>query len=108
MMNVNPRQMQKMMQRMGINQTEVAATEVIIKTKDKEIVLSEPTVQKINAMGQVSYQISGKETIRTPAIEIKEEDIEVVMAQTKCSREKAIEAIKKADFDLAEAILSLK
>ena len=35
MPNINPRQLQKAMQRMGVRQEEIEATEVIIKTKEK-------------------------------------------------------------------------
>ncbi len=48
---MNPRQMQQMMRKMGIQQQEIDATEVIIKTADKEIVITEPNVSKVNMMG---------------------------------------------------------
>jgi nascent polypeptide-associated complex subunit alpha len=109
MPKINPRDMQRMMQRMGINQQEIDAVEVIIKMKDNEIVISQPNVQKVNAMGQISYQISGKETIREQAkYEVKLEDIEVVVEQANCSKEEAINAIKKANGDLAAAIIALQ
>ena len=37
---------------MGIKQIEIDATEVIIKTPDKEIIISEPQVSKVNMMYQ--------------------------------------------------------
>lgn len=107
---INPKQMQQAMKRMGIQQQEIDAEEVIIKCSDKEIVIKNPSVARINMMGQKSYQISGNETERDVKreIEISEEDIETVMEQTNCSKEEALAAIKKHNGDLAEAILELK
>ena len=107
---VNPRQMQQMMRKMGIQQQEIDATEVIIKTPDKEIVITEPSVSKVNMMGQETFQISGNISERdiSSEIEITEEDIETVAEQTGCTREEAEEALKDSKGNLAEAILKLK
>ena len=106
---MNPRKMQQMMRQMGIKQEEIPAIEVIIKTKDKEIVISNPSVQKVNAMGQETFQISGdiqeKELSTTP--DISEEDIKTVMEQAGVDQETAKEAIEEAEGDLAEAIMNI-
>lgn len=106
---MNPRQMKQAMKRMGIQQEDLEAIEVIIRLPDKEIVISNPSVQKVNMMGQWTYQISGEETQRsidsTP--DIDEEDIKTVMEQTGASEEDALAAIKEAQGDLAQAILKL-
>jgi len=106
---MNPRDLQKAMQRLGIKQESVDATEVIIKTKDKEIVIKQPQVAKINMMGQESWQIIGNAEERTLSVEpeLTEEDIKTVMEQTKASRKQVIEAIKKHKGNLAEAIIEL-
>jgi nascent polypeptide-associated complex subunit alpha len=107
---MNPRQMKQAMKRLGIQQDEIDAIEVIIRCEDKEIVISNPSVVKVNMGGQGSYQISGNEEEREldSAPEINDDDIETVMEQAEVSREKAEEAILEANYDLAEAILSLK
>ncbi|MBW2966199.1 nascent polypeptide-associated complex protein [Candidatus Woesearchaeota archaeon] len=107
---MNPRKMQQMMKRMGIQQVEVPATEVIIKTEDKEIVITEPSVSKVNMMGQETFQISGQVNEREISTEpeIKEDDIKTVMEQAKVDEEKAKEALKKAKGDLAKAIMDLQ
>ena len=109
-MKLNPRDLQKAMQRMGIQQQDIEAEQVIIKTKDKEIVILNPSVAKVNMMGQESFQISGTihEQARTSEPDIKEEDIKTVMDQTNCSHDEALTAIKAAKGDLAEAIMSLQ
>ena len=73
---MNPRKMQQMMKKMGIQQVEIPATEVIIKGEEKEIVITDPQVSKVNMMGQETFQITGqveeKELSTEP--EISEED----------------------------------
>jgi len=107
---MNPRKMQQMMKRMGIQQVEIPATEVIIKSEDKEIVITEPSVSKVNMMGQETFQISGqvneRETSTEP--EIKEEDIKTVMEQANVDEAKAKEALTNANGDLAKAIMDLQ
>lgn len=109
MPNINPRQMQQMMRKMGVQQEDIDAQEVIIKCSDRIITIKNPSVQKINMMGQKNYQISGEESIEdldsTP--EISEDDIRTVMEQTKSSKEEALQALEDTDSNIAEAILLL-
>jgi len=103
---MNPKQMKKMMQQMGIKQIDIPATEVIIKTEDKELVFSQPEVAKVNAMGQETYQIIG--TPEERELQSSEDDVKTVMEQTQCSEEEAKEALKETDGNLAEAIIKIK
>ena len=107
---MNPRQMKMAMKRMGIQQQEIDAKEVIIRLDDKEIVISNPNVSKVNMMGQETYQITGEEEERsldaTP--DINEDDVQTVVDQTGVSEEQAKTAIEECDGDLAEAIMKLK
>lgn len=98
------------MQRMGIQQQEVEALEVIIRCHDKDIVIPNPQVAKVNMMGQESWQITGtaEERQRSAEPDIKEEDIRTVMDQTGASHDDAFKAIKASKGDLAGAILSLQ
>jgi len=117
MPNINPRQMKQMMQRMGVQQEDIDAEEVIIRTKDKRIIISNPSVQKVNMMGQKSYQISGEETTEDIAViedagedkmpEINDDDIETVAKQSNASKEEAEQALKDTQGNIAEAILLL-
>jgi nascent polypeptide-associated complex subunit alpha len=106
---MNPRKMQQMMKQMGIQQVDIPATEVIIKTEDKEIIITNPSVAKVNMMGQENFQISGdveeRELSTTP--DISEDDVKTVMEQANVNEETAREAIEKAEGDLAEAIMKL-
>lgn len=102
--------MQKMMKRMGIQQQEIEATEVIIKTADKELVIVDPQVSKVNMMGQETLQITGEihERELSTEAEISEEDVKTVMEQAEVGEEEARAALVNAKGDLAKAIMDLK
>jgi len=102
--------MRHMMKRMGIAQQDIDATEVIIRCSDKNIIISNPQVAKVNMMGQETYQVVGEaheESLDT-APELNEEDIKTVMDQTGASVERVREVLETTKGDLAEAILKLK
>lgn len=107
---VNPRQMQRAMKQMGIQQEEIDAHQVIIRLADKDIVIENPSVQKVKMMGQESYQISGEEIIRDQevSVEINADDIETVMQQANVDENTAKKALEDNEGDLAAAIVSLK
>ena len=110
MMGLNPRDLEKAMKRMGIQQQDIDAVEVLIKTPEKIIVIKNPHVAKVNAMGQESFQISGnvEEKSIDTAPEITDDDIKTVMEQTGADKKTAAEALKKNNGDLAQTILELK
>lgn len=100
---MNPKMMKQAMQKMGIKQVELDAEEVIIKLKDKNLIIKNPNVSKINMQGHETFQIMGDVSEESS----NEEDIKTVMDQTGCSEEEAKKALEKYD-DIAEAILNLK
>ncbi|MBI5229223.1 nascent polypeptide-associated complex protein [Candidatus Micrarchaeota archaeon] len=106
--NMDPKQMQKLMNQMGIKSQEIDAEKVVIEKKDgTKLVVMQPSVIQIEMKGAKSFQVSGKveEVVGKTAME---EDIELIVAQTGVSREKAGEALKECSGDIAEAILKLK
>jgi len=115
MRGVNPRQMQQAMKKMGIKQTDLKnVKEVIIRMTDKEIVLTNTEVVLVEMQGDRSYQISGDEETRAlgavsapAAVSFPAEDIELVMSQTGCNKERAIKALEDAKGQPAEAILKI-
>ena len=108
MMGINPRDMQRMMKKLGMKQENIEAEEVIIKTKDNNIIIRNPDVVKVNMAGQESFQISGDISIEEKKQEINEEDINIIIEQTGKTREEAINALKETKGDIAEAIIKLK
>ena len=107
---MNPREMQKAMKRLGIRQEEIDAELVIIKTHDKDLVIRNPQVSRVNMMGQETFQVVGsiEEVEKDAKAEINEEDIDTVIGQTSCTKEEALEAIEESNGNLAEAILKLQ
>ena len=115
----NPRQlkqMEKTMKKMGMKMEELEdVEEVVITLKDKEIVIQNPEVSIMNAMGQETYQVVGKAEERikgsgddeTSTESISEEDIELVASQTGNTKQEAEEGLMKTGGDLAEAIMRL-
>ncbi len=107
---MNSRQAQKMMKKMGIQQVEIDAKEVIIRGTEKDIIITEPQVSKVNMMGQETFQVVGNIEEREVSTEpdINEDDIKTVMEQTNKPREEVEQVLKDTKGDLAEAILKLK
>ncbi len=107
---MNPKQMKKLMKRMGIKSDEINAEQVIIRCVDREIIIDEPSVIKTVIQGQEMFQIQGKvrEAEAEASADISQEDVELVMGQAKVSEEKAIAALEKAKGDIAQAIIDLK
>lgn len=108
---LNAKQMQQAMKRMGIRQEEIDAVAVIIRTKNEDIIIRNPSVSKINMSGQETYQVAGGSEERRrldDSPEIDEEDIKTVMEQANVSEEKARNALEKSKGDLAAAIMSFQ
>ena len=106
---MNPRKMQQMMKQMGIRQQDIAATEVIIRTAEKDIIITNPSVQKVNMMGNENFQISGEihEQARDTTPEISEDDIKTVMEQTGKDEATVKQTLEATKGDLAKAIMQL-
>jgi len=107
---MNPRDMQKVMKRMGIKQVELDASEVIIKMSDKDLVISNPQVSKVNMMGQETYQVVGEaqEVSKDVTPDINEDDVKTVMDQANCSNEEAAKILEENNGNIAEAILKIQ
>jgi nascent polypeptide-associated complex subunit alpha len=103
------RQARRAMERLGINMKEIEdVEEVIIKTKQKELHITNPSVSEVNAQGNRVFQVTGD--VEETEIERKtfnEEDILLVQQQTGVSRERAEAALNEADGEVARAILKL-
>jgi len=109
MMGMNPKQVEQMMRKMGINQKELNVKKIVMELEDKKLVFINPDVSKINMMGKDTYQIVGNaiEEELVTEIEITAEDIETVMDQTGSSKDIAKKALEDNNGDIAKAILSI-
>ncbi len=102
---MDPRQMKRMMSQMGIDSKEIPATRVIIETDSEKIVIESPQVTEIKMNGESSFQIAGK-VVKESAI--SKDDVALVSEQAEVSEEKALQAIKESNGDIALAIMRLK
>ena len=104
MPGLDPRLVKQAMKKLGVKQEEIDASEVVIKCHDKNIVIKNPEVLKVNMAGNESFQISGDVEEESS----DEKDVEMIMEQTSCSKEEAEKALEESDGDIAGAILKLK
>ena len=105
---MNPRQMNQMMRRLGINVKEIENVEkVIIQTDTKQYVFENASVTMMDAQGQKTYQVTGRPKIIEKKEGIPEEDIKLVMEQTGKSKKEAESALEETKGDIAEAIMKL-
>jgi nascent polypeptide-associated complex subunit alpha len=107
---INPREANRMMQRMGMQVEQVDdVTRVIIESASKRIVIDNPEVAVVKVQGQTVYQVGGG-TAREegPAGASSEEDAKLVASQAGVSVEEAAKALQQSGGDLAQAIIILK
>ena len=105
---MNPKQMNQMMKRFGINVKEIEnVKKVIIQTDTKEYVFENAEVTIMDAQGQKTYQISGKPRIVEREEEIPQSDIDLVIEQTGKTATEAKKALEETNGDIAQAILKL-
>jgi len=102
----------KRLEKMGLKAEQIDAIKVIIETKDKIIIIENPTVIKASVMGQDAITITGgvrkeEDKNKQQQIEIKEEDVKFIMEQTGKSEKEVREALIKAEGDIAKAIMIL-
>ena len=105
MPNLNPKQLEQAMKKLGVKQVKIDAYEVVIKTRDKNLVIKDPEVMKVNMMGQESLQITGNIEEES---NVTEDDINTVADQANSTKEEARAALENNGGDLAAAILELK
>jgi len=130
--SLGSRAMRRKMQKQGISMDQIDANRVIFELEDKTLVIEQPEVFLMKQMGQEIYQvvgaaeektieISSKEDIQIESpteieeisdeplkIEITEQDISLVASQANVSLKEAEAALKDADGNIAQAIISLK
>jgi len=108
--NVNPKQMQTIMKRMGIRVEEVDAQRVVIEGADKNIIIENPQVMITKMPNQDIFQIMGTvvDEEKEAKVEIDEEDVKMVAEQAGVKEEEARKALEENNGDIAAAILKLK
>lgn len=111
MRRVSPREVKRLMKRMGLSMGAMPDVEqVILKTGTKEIIIENPEVAVMNLHGQKVFQITGEKIVEKALekkVTIPEEDVQLVAQQAKVSIEQARAALEQTEGDLAQAILLL-
>ena len=102
---MDPKKVKEMMKKLNMNVKEIQAEEVIIKTSDKNIIISEPEIMIADMMGKEVYQISG---VVSESDQLNEKDIKMVMEKTGKDRETVVKKLEELNNDLAQAIIELK
>ena len=123
---MSPKQMARMMKKMGIEQKEIdGVREVIIRFADKEWVISNAQVTMIKQAGSESFQVAGTKAerglsgsatsepkevpkVEEKKIEVPMEDAALVASQTGVDIQVAKKALEETEGDLAAAILKLR
>ncbi len=100
-------QMEKMMRTMGIKSETLDVKEVLFRFEDRELIVRNPVVQKVNIPGQgESFQVIGTSEEVVTNTGPSEEDVQLVVEKTGCTKEEAEKALS-VNGDIAEAIISL-
>jgi len=110
MMRGGNRDMRRMMDKMGLDMTEIPnVQEVIIKTDKKEIIIAKPSVTEMKAKDNSIFQVVAdsyeEKELENPIF--SDQDIELVCQQAGVDKEQAINALNDSEGDLARAILLL-
>jgi nascent polypeptide-associated complex subunit alpha len=108
-MKINDRNARRMMEKMGIDQKEVAnVEEVIIRTSTKDLVIRGANVSEVNFQANRIFQVASEvEEVVKEAKKFSDEDILLVQQQANVPREKAMAALEQSDGEVAKAILLL-
>lgn len=101
----DPKKMEKIMKKLNMNVRQVEAEVVVIKAKDRNIIISKPEIMIANLMGRDVYQIMGEVSENQP---VREEDIKMVMEKTGKDRATVEKKLEELNNDLARAIMDLK
>jgi len=106
----NPRQMKRMMKKMGLESDELDAKKVTIELEDKNLVFDNPQVIAMDMKGQKMYQVVGepREEAKEGKVLIPDEDIEMVAQRANVSEDEAKKALEEVDGEPAEAIIKLQ
>ena len=107
---MDPRQLNMMMKKLGIDVTDVPdVQEVVVRTPGRDYVFTKATVSVMRAQGVETWQISGLPELRDHDVKlaVSEDDVKMVMEKTGCDEATARAALEASGGDLAEAILKL-
>lgn len=101
----DPKKVEQIMKKLNMKVQQIEAEEVIIRAKNKKIIISNPEIMLADMMGREVYQISGEVS---ESMLVNEEDVKMVMDSTGRDRDTVVRKLEELDNDLAKAIIELK
>ena len=101
----DPKKVEQIMKKLNMKVQQIEAEEVVIRTKDKDIIISRPEIMLADMMGREVYQVSGEVSERTL---VNEDDVRMIMDKTGKDRDTVVKKLEELDNDLAKAIMELK
>ncbi len=110
------RDVRRMLEKMGVEITEIQnVKEVIIRTDKEEYNIKQPSVNMVKMQGMLTFEIVGGQLTKTPLspsqapeVEIKEDDVMLVAKEAGVSKEEAEKTLRETNGDIALAILKLQ
>ena len=106
---INPRKMKQMMDKMGMSMEPLEGVErIVISTAKGDYVFDAAEVVVMTMQGMKTYQITGEPRFVAKVPAISEEDVRLIMEQTKAPEDKVRKALTETRGDIAEAILKLQ
>ncbi|MBI3859687.1 MAG: transcription factor [Thaumarchaeota archaeon] len=108
-MKMDNRQARRAMERMGINMKEISGVqEVVIRTSDRELHITNASVSEVTAQGNRVFQVAGDvEEVEVEKKTFSDEDVLLVQQQANVTKERALAALEASDGEVARAILKL-
>jgi len=106
---MNPRKMKQMMDKLGMQMEPIEGVErIVITTAKGNYVFDAAEVVAMTMQGAKSFQITGEPRFEAKTPAIPEDDVRLVMEQTKAPEEKVRLTLAETKGDIAEAILRLQ
>jgi nascent polypeptide-associated complex subunit alpha len=101
MPGINPRDLNRIMKQ--LNAKQIDAERVIIKGKEKDIIIENPEVTQMGVGKNLVFQVLGNIVEQS----LNEEDVKLVMEKTGKDKEEARKALEKNKGDIAQTIMEL-
>ena len=106
---MNPRKMKQMMNKLGMEVEPLEGVErIVISTAKGNYIFDGAEVVAMTMQGVKTFQITGEPRFEPKAPPIPDEDVKLVMEQTKAPEEKVRRTLTETRGDIAEAILRLQ
>jgi nascent polypeptide-associated complex subunit alpha len=106
--NINPKKMKQMMKQLGMKVDQIDDVQrIVIETPKGNYIFDAAEVTAMTMQGVTTYQIAGQPRFVEAALQIPDDDVQLVAEQAGVSVDAAREALIVCNGDIAEAILKV-